>query len=65
MKEKRLKAIIRVNIYGIIGLIYSLFLLGDYIINSHKTWTLIISLSLLISSIIFIVSASSLKKKLK
>lgn len=60
--EKRIR---RVNIYGIIGLLYSIYLLCDYFFKNKVIWELIISITLFIISIIFLLASRWLKSKKK
>lgn len=60
--EMRLK---RVKIYGILGIIYSAYLVYEYLFKDKITWMLIIAICLFIISIIFIISSFWLKKHKK
>ena len=60
--EMRLK---RVRIYGILGIIYSAYLLYDYFFKDKITWVIIMAICLFIISIIFIISSFWLKKHQK
>ena len=60
--EKRLK---RLKIYGILGIIYSAYLVYEYLFKDKNTWMLIIAICLFIISIIFIISSFWLKKHQK
>jgi hypothetical protein len=60
--ETRLK---RVKIYGILGIIYSAYLVYEYLFKDKITWMLIMAICLFVISIIFIISSFWLKKHKK
>lgn len=55
----------RVRIYGILGIIYSAYLIYEYFYKDKITWMLVISISLFIISLLFIISSLWLKRKKK
>ena len=57
--ETRLK---RVKIYGILGVIYSAYLVYEYLFKDKITWMLVMAICLFVISIIFIISSFWLKK---
>ena len=59
MDEKRIK---RVKIYGIIGIIYSLVIIGDNLIRKMHIYEIVIACSLFISSIYFVISSNKLNR---
>ena len=59
MQDARLK---RLKIIGVIGIIYSLFLILDNIIGKTSKIELFIACSLFICSIIFIITSMKLKR---
>lgn len=60
--ETRLK---RVKIYGILGVIYSAYLVYEYLFKDKITWMLVMAICLFVISIIFIISSFWLKKHKK
>lgn len=62
MQEKRLK---RVLIIGIIGILYSLFLVIDNLLNDISIPEMILAGGLFIFSIFFIIAQKRLSKKIK
>lgn len=66
MKKTELNTRIkRIRIYGILGILYSFYLIYDYFFNKKLTWVLIIAICLFIISILFILSTIWLKKRKK
>lgn len=66
MKQTELDVRIkRIRIYGILGVIYSAYLLYEYLFVDKITWMLIITISLFIISLIFILSSFWLKRHKK
>lgn len=55
----------RIRIYGILGIIYSAYLLYEYLFVDKITWMLVITISLFIISLIFILSSFWLKRHKK
>lgn len=55
----------RIRIYGILGIIYSAYLLYDYLFKEKLTWVLIIAICLFIISFLFIISTFWLKRNKK
>ncbi|MBO5096115.1 MAG: hypothetical protein J6B98_04495 [Bacilli bacterium] len=60
--EKRLN---RVRIYGILGIIYSSYLVYEYFFKDKITWMIVMAICLFVISIIFIISSFWLKKHQK
>lgn len=66
MKQTELDVRIkRIRIYGILGIIYSAYLLYEYLFVDKITWMLVITISLFIISLIFILSSFWLKRHKK
>lgn len=66
MKQTELDVRIkRIRIYGILGVIYSAYLLYEYLFVEKITWMLVITISLFIISLIFILSSFWLKRHKK
>lgn len=55
----------RVRIYGLLGIIYSAYLVYEYFYKDKIKWMLVISISLFIISLLFILSSLWLKRKKK
>lgn len=66
MKQTELDVRIkRIRIYGILGIIYSAYLLYDYYFKDKITWILVIAVLLFLISLIFILSSIWLKRHKK
>lgn len=66
MKQTELDVRIkRIRIYGILGVVYSAYLFYEYLFVDKITWMLVITISLFVISLIFILSSFWLKRHKK
>lgn len=64
-KNEVKKRLNRVKIYGILGVIYSAYLVYEYFYKDKITWMIVMAICLFIISIIFIISSFWLRKRQK
>lgn len=55
----------RIRIYGILGIIYSAYLIYEYFFKDKIAWMIVIAISLFVISLIFILSSFWLKRHKK
>ena len=64
-KNEVKKRLNRVKIYGILGVIYSAYLVYEYFYKDKITWMIVMAICLFIISIIFIISSFWLRYRQK
>lgn len=65
MKNDKSKYIKRLNIIGIIGIIYSIILIADNFLSKIVIWQMALACTLFIFSIFFVIASKKLSERLK